>query len=487
MATSKIVIPKFDDILYTLCLPENEDFIKDSIETIESHRILQEVESEVLKAYKQIYQTTGSVPSHQFLLQSIPSYRCQSTTPLTDIMSSIRLFVKDRLNKQVSNQLIDIASQVTSEGVTENVTDKLNALMNTDATTIKFVNVFDEIDEIYNRTTSKSGIRVDNKKIDDIIGGLKPGQLSTVAAFTGGGKSTFSVCVMHSALKQGFNVCYLSLELSADHLLYNLISRHSVEADESGKPIFRKAVVHSDMKNKTLASGDWQYIQEEIIPSIEKLPGKAYILDEQQLEARTFFAFNNKLQEVEKLAEKETGHGIDLLIVDHIQMLQFSDDNSRQNENTIINKWVNYFRSQSLDFLKSKRQIHVLMCAQINRQGFMRAVKHEGMYDLTSLKEANEIETASSIIISLFTDPALQASKEIKFGILKNRDGNRTDTAEPIYCDFEHYMIGGDNITSDQEFATLTMEDLVAAGNSNINVSSIQQEMSLFDEEDLPF
>lgn len=483
---AKINVPKFEDIIYNLCKPENKEIMKDCIELVTSHKILQDFEIEVIEAYTQISKATGGIPSIALLQQSIPQFRCTSSTDLKDLLDSIKLFIRDRLNKQVSDQLVNIAGTVSKEGVTEEVVDKLNLLTNTDANVITYVKIDDRIDEIYNRTVDKSGIRLDTRKIDDYIGGLKPGQLSTIAAFTGGGKSTFSVCAMHSAIKQGFNVCYMSLELSSDHLFYNLISRHSMENDANNRPRFKKHVGHTEMKNKTLCTGDWEYIKEEIIPDLQQLPGKYYILDEQDLEAKSFFAFNNKLQEIEKLAESETGHGIDLLIVDHIQMLQFSD-NSSKSENTIINKWVNYFRSQCLDFLKSKRQIHVLMCAQINREGYKRAVKHDGLYDLTCLKEANEIETASSIIITLFHDPVLAESKEIKFGIIKNRDGIRTETAEPIFCDFAHMLIGGDSITSDQEFASMTMEDLVNASNSKVDVSNVQQEMTLFADEDLPW
>lgn len=485
MATMRI--PKFEEIIYNLCQPTHSGTMKDSIELLQSHNILQVFEQEVLEAFNQILKATGTTPTMALLQQSIPQFRCQSTFEIKDMLGSIRLFIKDRLNKQVGNSLLSVADRITKEGVTEEVMDQLNKLVTTDATTLKYENVIDKIDDIYTKTLDKSGIKTQTRAIDDMIGGLKPGQLSTIAAFTGGGKSTFAVSLTHSAMEQGYNVCYLSLELSSDHLLYDLISRHSVSLDKNFNPRFKITVTNSDLKGKKLPNGHWDYIKETILPSFKSLPGKVYILDEQNIEAYTFFAFNNKLQEIEDLAMEETGHGIDLLVVDHIQMLQFSENNSRRSENHIINMWVNYFRSQCLDFLKSKRQIHVLMCAQINRQGWARAAKHDGMYDLTSLKEANEIETASSVIISLFSSEALSKSKEIKFAILKNRDGIKSEEASSIYCDFAHAVIGGDEITSDQEFATATLDDLAAASNSNVDISGIQQE-SLFEmEDDLPF
>lgn len=484
---TKLNIPKFENIMCNLCNPIHENTIDDGIELIKSHNILQTYEEEILDAYIQIYKTTGSVPSLALLQQSAPQFHCSTPMEIKDLLNSIRLFIKDRLNKQVSLDLISVADKISKEGVTEDVVEEISQLVKTDATTIKYENIADKIDEIYNRHLDSSGIRTGVRKIDDIIGSLKPGQLSTIAAFTGGGKSTFAVCLTHAAIKQGFNVCYLSLELSSEHLMYNLISRHSIEKDEKGYPLFQKEVVHSDMKNKTLPVGVWDYIKETILPDLLKQKGKFYILDEQDIEAYTFFAFNNKLQEIENLAIEETGHGLDLIIVDHIQMLQFSDSNSRQSENTVINKWVNYFRSQCLDFLKTKRQIHVMMCAQINRQGYIKALKHDGMYDLTALKEANEIETASSVIITLFNTEQLAAGKEIKFSVIKNRDGRKSELADTIYCDLAHVLIGGDGVTSDQEFSSMTMDDLVTASQSNIDVSNVQQSMNLVLDDDLIF
>lgn len=481
-------IPTFEDIVYNLCRPENKEIIKDSLDLLTSHNILQEFENNVIKAYGQIAQATNSTPSIALLQQSVPQFRYQGTDEVVELFKSIQLFVQDRLNKQASAQLIEVAGEIAKTGVTEKVVDKLESLTKTDANIITYVNPIETIRDEANKRVDKTGIRFDTRKIDDYIGGLKPGQLTTIAAFTGGGKTTFSVCAMHSAIKQGYNVCYLSLEVPSAHLVYDIISRHTVDNGEDGRPKFRKPVEHGAMKNNTVANGDWDYLFNEVLEDLKQQPGKFYILDEQDLPAKTQYAFNNKLQEVENIAIEETGHGIDLLIVDHIQMLQYADT-SNNSPNNVINKWVNYFRSQCLDFLKSKRQIHVLMCAQINREGYKRAAKHDGMYDLTCLKEANEIETASSIIITLYSDPILAESKEIKFSIIKNRDGLRTEAAEPISCDLAHEVIGGDGITSDQQFASMTMEDLVNANNSDVDVSKVQQqqEMTLFGDDDLPW
>lgn len=204
----------------------------------------------------------------------------------------------------------------------------------------------------------------------------------------------------------------------------------------------------------------WNYVKEEIIPVLGTLPGKFYILDEQDIEAYNYFAFDRKLQEIENLCFKETGKGLDLIIVDHIQMLAFSNQTAKLSENSLINRWCNYFRSNCLDFLKSKRQVHVILVAQINRQGYLKALRNNGMYNLTALKEANEIETCASVILGIFADPLLILSNQVKVGILKNRDGDRL--SEPYLCsaNYAYQLIGGNGSTLSTTMANAELNDL---------------------------
>jgi len=227
---------------------------------------------------------------------------------------------------------------------------------------------------------------------------------------------------------------------------------------------FAKRIEHRDLKEKSLSNEDWDYAKNVILPDLDTLPGKHYILDEQDIEAYNFFAFDSKLQEIENLALEQTGKGLDLIIVDHIQMLAFSDQGQRLSENTVINRWCNYFRSNCMDFLKSKRQIHIIMVAQINRQGFARASKNEGMYDLTALKEANEIETASSVILGVFSSPDLIASSQVKVGIMKNRDGARTDDAYVCPASFPYQLVGGEGLTAKSTMASTGFGEVAEAG-----------------------
>ena len=140
--------------------------------------------------------------------------------------------------------------------------------------------------------------------------------------------------------------------------------------------------------------------------------------------------------------------------------LAFSDQGSKLSENTVINRWCNYFRSQCLDFLKSKRQVHVILVAQINRQGYLKAARNNGMYDMTALKEANEIETCASVILGIFSDTSLITSNQTKVGILKNRDGSRVGDAYQVPANYPYQLIGGVGSTIKTVMANATSDTL---------------------------
>lgn len=430
----------FDDILANL-FSTDEDTIRDCIKVIKSNNnndnLLNANEVETLKAFEKLYRDLGEIPTIEFFNECHPEHKLTSKSLTSNLHSAVRVFIKQRKNEIAANALTSLANEICVSGVTPEISDKVTNIIKSDIVKNQYENIVDKIVDVYESKVDNSGIKTGIAPVDEAIGGLKAGQVSVVAGFTGMGKSICSVSIMHSAIEQGYNVCYISLELTKEHLMYNLISRHSLD------PKFAKKIEHRDLKSKTLIETDWNYTKEEIIPDLGNMPGNFYILDEQDIEAYDYLSFDNKLQEIENLCFKETGKGLDLIIVDHIQMLAFTNQDNKQMENTVINRWCNYFRSQCLDFLKSKRQVHVILVSQINRQGYLKAAKNHGMYDMTALKEANEIETCASVIIGVFSDTSLIASNQTMIGILKNRDGSRFGDAIQVPANYPYQLIGG--------------------------------------------
>ena len=478
-----IKVLEFEHLVANMCEDWRDvDVVIRCIDDILNSGVLKSrtVDENILILLKKVIRELKSVPSLSIFMSSCDKYKAPQSgkyDTVDNIEDATRLFIKDRKNKEVKFELSSLSDQIGKEGLTGDISDKINALMKTDAVTVAYENVANRISDIYTRRVDGSGIKTKINLVDRVIGGLKEGQLSVIGGFTGQGKSTWAVSLTHSALEQGYNVCYISLELSAEHLMYSLISRHSIEGAF-------KATQARDLKEKTVDEDGWKHVSEDILPDLLNMPGKVYIMDEQDVEAYTFYSFDNKLTEIDNLAKQETGKGIDYIIVDHIQMLKFSDG-SNKSENTVINAWVNYFRSQCLDFLKQKRKIHISLVAQINRRGWLKAAKKDGdqygMYDLTSLKEANELESAASVVLTVFTTPDLLASNVLKVSILKNRDGERKDDTLEAFADFKYSLVGDKGDTSEKVMESFDGSDIFGASQMDTPIGGDMQ--GDFDEE----
>jgi len=62
-------------------------------------------------------------------------------------------------------------------------------------------------------------------KLDDMIGGLRPGRLMTIAGVTGSGKSSLAINIALSAARSGRRVLVFSLEMSATELAHRMASQ----------------------------------------------------------------------------------------------------------------------------------------------------------------------------------------------------------------------------------------------------------------------
>ena len=307
-----------------------------------------------------------------------------------------------------------------------------------------------------------------------ILVGLQAGTLATILGFTGSFKTTWALNISYNAITAGKNVLYLSLEVTSENIYYNLLSRHSYDNK------FKSHIEQSALKLKSVPEEDFKYLEDTIYPDFKQLPGRIYTVDETELESYSFFSLETKFREIDKLATEETGHGIDVLVVDHAQLLKFDTSmKALGNETNVVNAYVSFFRQSALNWIKSGKQILVLMLSQSSRDGWKEAVRTEGRYRLTALAEANELERASSIVLSVFSSDALKQVKAAKVQLLKHRDGQAWAEPMEVYVD-PVYSVFGDvqntvdvspqfdvnninnlfNLTSNEEMESLTEVDL---------------------------
>lgn len=181
--------------------------------------------------------------------------------------------------------------------------------------------------------------------------------------------------------------------------------------------------------------------------------GKMYVLDEVDLSPYSTENLRKVLKDLNEQAIDETGRWIDLCIVDHINLFKFGDVNFGVIDT--INKYSDFFRQQSLNWCDTGKPVAMIVLAQANRecQKYWEKGKraddknknvkeiHEGDYLLSHFAEGNELERASSSVLTIYMNDSLKALKEVRIGLIKNRDG---ETVNGFFkkVELEYYTIG---------------------------------------------
>lgn len=394
----------------------------------------------VLEQYQKMSKAIGKKPSIELLKQKFPTLVFDNVVPLKQeqLEETIKLDLETLKQKNQSRMLLNLSSKVNVNGLTEEVVDDLLSLTKEESsTTGEYKSILGDVKEIYDKSKLVKGIKTGVSQIDERTGGLQPGTFNTLAGFAGAGKTTAAVNIAYNAMKEEKNVCYITLEVPKLDMVYDMLSRHSFEKE------FKKPISHSNIKKRELSKEDSEYLFTEVLNDFrEKMEKHLFILDETDFVSYSFSMMEAKIKECDAIATANTGHGIDLLIVDQAQLLKFGGGIDKAgNETSVINLYVSFFRQQAINFLHSKRTCTVLMLSQINRDGYNYACKHNGQYSLTNLAEANELERASAMVIALFTDESLKSSKQVSIQLLKSRNGETIidpvmSSMDPVYYVF---------------------------------------------------
>ena len=442
--------------LETIFISSNKDNVNILVE-LSKLKELDIVERQNINKFIYILNQTGT-PSLTTLKNEFPDlyFDDVSKIPEDSLEDYINLFISHKKNLYVSKKLLEIASTVKNNGLDEVSITQLNNITKSDIVSIPYSSIENNIIEVYQNKVVNNDMSSCVNIIDKDIGGLQPGAITTILGFAGSFKTTWAVNIAHGSIIKGKNVLYLSLEVTKEHIYYDLLSRHSFSEK------FKYHLEHIKLKHKELTDDEFNYMKDTIYPDLKSTKGKCYIIDETELEAYSFFALENKFREIEKLAIEETGHGIDLLVIDHAQLLKFdSSMKSIGNETNVVNTYVSFFRQCALNWVKSGNQIAVLILSQASREGWKDAVRHEGKYKLTALAEANELERASSLVLSTYSSDTLKQINEAKVQILKNRDGQAWSEPVEVFVDPKYYIFGDvqEGITPETSFGT-SVEDI---------------------------
>jgi replicative DNA helicase len=231
--------------------------------------------------------------------------------------------------------------------------------------------------------------------LDRVVGGLHAGNMIVVAARPSMGKTALALGMAeHAALTQGLAVAVFSLEMSGDELIQRLLSSTAVV--DAGR-----------IRAGRLAPEDWSRIGR----AADRLSAARLYIDDS--EGVTVGEMRTKTRRL------KSRDGLDLLIVDYIQLMEGNRDRRDENRVQEISSI-----SRSLKMLARDLGVPIICVSQLNRAPDARNDKRPMLSDL---RESGAIEQDADLVLMIYRDDYYNPDSEEKgvaeVLVAKNRHG----------------------------------------------------------------
>jgi replicative DNA helicase len=273
----------------------------------------------------------------------------------------------------------------------------------------------DKLHELSRSGTSLTGTPTGFVDLDNITGGLQPGNLVVIAARPSMGKSSLVTNIAeNAAIRYGKPVALFSLEMSEAELAQRFIaSQASIKGDE-----LRKGRVSEERWPKILKA------------SAKLAQAPLWIDDSSDIGMLEIRAKTRRLH-------AQHPDGLGLVIVDYLQLLR--PDSRSENRAEVIGQM-----SRGLKLLAGELGVPVIALSQLNRGVEARTDKRPLLSDL---RESGAVEQDADVVIFIYRDDyynkeASEHPGEAELIISKHRNGalgTVTLTFRPEYPRFMSY------------------------------------------------
>ncbi len=228
----------------------------------------------------------------------------------------------------------------------------------------------DKITRLYESKAGITGLPTGFKDLDRLTSGLQPSDLILVAARPSMGKTAFTLNIAQNVgVRQHKTVAFFSLEMSQEQLVQRLLCQ--IGHIDSQK--LRTGQLNSDAEWTKLTDACDKLYQAPIY--IDDTPGIS--IAEMRSKARRLKA----------------EHGLDLIIVDYLQLMQGRNTESRQQEISEI--------SRSLKALARELKVPLIALSQLSRSVESRQDKRPMLSDL---RESGALEQDADIVSFLYRE-----------------------------------------------------------------------------------
>jgi replicative DNA helicase len=250
----------------------------------------------------------------------------------------------------------------------------------------------------FQRDGKLSGIATGLRDLDTKMGGLQQSDLIIVAGRPGMGKTALATNIAYNVARayrgevqadgttkavNGGVVGFFSCEMSAEQLATRIIAE-------------RTSIPSSSIRRGGISEGDFEKIRDYAI-ELQSLP--FYVDETGGLSIAQLMARARRLKRQK---------GLDLIVVDYIQLL--SGSNKRGNENRV--QEVTEITT-SLKALAKELNVPIIALSQLSRQVENRDDKRP---QLSDLRESGSIEQDADVVMFVFREEYYLANKEPRAG-----------------------------------------------------------------------
>lgn len=263
---------------------------------------------------------------------------------------------------------------------------------------------YDRIEYLYDHRDEPLGVPTGFIDLDRLLGGLQRSDLILIAARPSVGKTSLGISVARHAANLGQHVAIFSLEMSSEQVVQRMVSA------ETGIDAQR-------LRLGDLQEGEWPLFV-QVTGRLSDLP--IFIDDTPSLSV---------LQMRTKARRLHAEHGIDLILVDYLQLMTTGD---RWSEGRV--QEVSYI-SRSLKGLARELDVPLVAISQLSRAVEQRSDRRPILADL---RASGSLEQDADVVMFIYRDemynPGTEQQNIAEIIIAKHRNGP-TGTVQLFFRD----------------------------------------------------
>lgn len=245
------------------------------------------------------------------------------------------------------------------------------------------MNVFNQLEERAMTKGSLTGITTGYDDLDRMTSGMQRSDLILLAARPSMGKTALALNIAMNAVKSGASCALFSLEMSKEQYVQRIISMESMV--ESNK-----------LRSGNLDDEDWN----RLLATMSTVSNYNVFIDDT--------ASISMFEMMSKCRRLKMEKGLDIIIVDYLQLMSDGSSNSSNRQQEISNI------SRGLKALARELNCPVIALSQLSRAPELRQDHRPIMSDL---RESGAIEQDADVVMMLYRDEYYHKEESEKKGI----------------------------------------------------------------------